>query len=243
MMAEGRVVFTMFSQPESRRLGCVCGVVVVVTLMFFLWAIPGSQASRPEPPSGYVAAVAGVPDGAGKVSRVDFDLRRRQVRAERKAIGVKGSVSVGEESLRQLLEEVDIEGEARLRGITVRPRQVSRELRAVKEGDFASIGEFRSFLRRLHLTEAEARQRIRLQVLLRRIEDQVTAKAQDPIRAGRTLRKFVQAYLRRWRSVTICQRAIATDRCANGPRPASGASLGVGIEEMAQTPQPVRRAE
>jgi hypothetical protein len=145
-----------------------------------------------------------------------FDHRKGQVRAERRAEGGGGTTSVGDESLRQLLEEVDTEAEAERLGLSVSEDRVARKFRRVKHRDFPSIKKYRAFLEEFRLTEAEARDRVKLQLLQKRIEEHLTAGIPKAHRIAALLR-FTDGYERRWRSRTVCRAPLATDRCSNGP--------------------------
>jgi SurA N-terminal domain len=193
-----------------------------------LSATTGASAAE-GPPPGYVAVVSGLPGQLGRLTMKQFEQRKGQVRAERRAgLGGGGKTSVGEESLRQMLEEVDIEGEAERRGLSVSEARVAHEFRRVKGRDFPSIKKYRAFLEELRLTEAEARHRVKIQLLQKRIEERVTAGVPRAHRIAALLR-FNDVYERRWRSRTACRAALATDRCSNGPPlpvPSASADLG-----------------
>lgn len=208
------------------RFVAVASLVAAVYCLGFI-AVSASEAA-PELPPRWAARVEGLVGRAGSLPMGQFSLRRVQVRAERRGVGATNGLSVGEESLRQMLEEVDVEGEADRRGIKLSSRQVRLAFRRVKLHDFSSISEFREYLRRSHLSESEARHRVKVQLLFTKIEKDVTAGYSLPQRIA-ALRKFTSRYLRQWRSRTICRRALATDRCSNGPPLPSGSEVGRGV--------------
>lgn len=188
-------------------------------------ASSGGEAAKVAP--GGVAVITRPSGGEIQLAMKQFDRRNEQVRAERRELGVRQDGTVGEEGLRQILEEADIEAEASEMEIVVGDRQTARALRRIKLRDFSSIRQFQTYLRRVRITEAEARERVRIQLLLRRIENHVTAGVSKSHRAA-ALRRFVNVYLRRWRSRTVCRPGLATERCSNGPPLASTAEAGFG---------------
>jgi hypothetical protein len=99
----------------------------------------------------------------------------------------------------------------------------------VKHRDFSSIKQYRAFLEEFRLTEAEARHRVKIQLLQKRIEEHVTAGVPKAHRIAASLR-VTDAYDRGWRARTICRAALATDGCSNGPPlpSASGSAAPVG---------------
>jgi len=176
-----------------------------------------------EVPAGYAAVVRLGRGQPGRLAMRSFDQRKRQVRAERRVTGVSDGTPVAEESLRQLLEEMWIEAEAGNRGIHVESSHVTRAFRRVKRRDFSSVGQFHAYLKSVRLTEGEARHRVEIQLLFQRIEELVTEGVPVGHRSV-ALRRFSEAYLKRWRSKTICRAGLATERCSNGPSLSSESS-------------------
>jgi hypothetical protein len=214
-----------------RRSSLRLAALVVVGFLGAVFVGANSADASGEPPAGYAAVVGGIEGRAGWIPMSQFEKRKTQVRAERRVAGGNDRSSVGEESLWQLLEEVEVEAEALQIGIRVDSRRVAREFRRVKHRDFSSIGQFQAFLKRIHLTEDEARHRIKVQLLFGRIEDHVLAGV-SPHKKSIALQRFSYAYLRRWRSRTICRPALATERCSNG------APLSMGTAGFAGGPVP-----
>jgi hypothetical protein len=198
-------------RPEARTL-----VALLAAALVCVGCATAYGSGTKKAPPGYAAVVRGIERKAGWLSMGLFDQRIEQVRAERRVTGSKGSISVPEESMRQLLEEVEVAAEAKRMGIHLSARQVTRAFRRVKRTDYSSIGEFRTFLRRIRLTESEARRRIEIQLFMERIEDRVLAGVPLTQR-GDTMEHWVAWYLQKWRSKTACRPVLATERCSNGP--------------------------
>jgi parvulin-like peptidyl-prolyl isomerase len=189
------------------------GVMVVL----FLAGSLGALADRAEKvPAGFVALIRGVPVPNGQLSLREFNKRKGQVRAERRATHVTNGISSGEEALRQMLEEIEVLAEAKRLGIRVGIREVNKAFREVKFRVFESIGQFDEYLRRTRLTEKEARHRVRVQLLFKRIESKVTS-GKNGLKKVTALLRFARRYVHRWRSRTICLPSLATERCSNGP--------------------------
>lgn len=209
-------------------MGCVC---------------VGEAGAAIGPAAGYVAVVKGIPERAGWLSMKQFSKRKSQVRAERRVTKAADGVPIGDESLRQLLEEVEISAEAKRMAVHVGSGRVAMEFRHIKFGDFTTVDQFQSYLKRVRLTEEEARHRVRIQLLVKAIEGHVISGVPMSRRAG-VLRRFSNAYLRRWRSRTVCRAALATDRCSNGPPLSASDKIEIGLEpagrERREAPTAVR---
>jgi hypothetical protein len=212
---EGRYRHAWMQGRVRRPLAVGVPVVTFLVLTSLVVFAARAAGDSSGPPPGYAAVVRGLPGASGFLSMALFDQRKSQVRAERRLVEGLGGTSVSDEALRQLLEEPEVEAEARRMGIRVGARKVTRLLRRTKRQDFPSIGSYRRYLKKARLTEGEARRRIRGQILFKRIEEHVTAGA-PPERRSTRLRRYAVVYLRRWRSKTTCVAALATERCSNG---------------------------
>ena len=190
---------------------CLCAAVPAYTASACANASSGAGV-----PSGYAAVVQGVEGGAGLLSMQLFDKRVPQVRAERRATGVTNRSSAGEEALRQLLEEVEVEAETERLGIHLEQRRVTKAFRQIKQHDFPSIASFHDYLRRVRLSEAESRRRIEVQILSERIEEHVLDGVPESRRSV-AMGHWADWYLGKWRARTNCRQNLATDRCSNGP--------------------------
>ena len=178
-------------------------------------------------PKGEAAIVDGVPGGGVRLTIEQFDKRKVQVqpnavtsrRSRARRWVKKASARFWKKSISKLkVAEMTI---------VVGHRQIARAFRRIKLRDFSSIRQFQAYLRSIRVTEAEARQRVKIQVLSQRIENHVVAGVPGVNRAA-VLRRFVNAYLRRWRSRTVCRAEIASERCSNGPPVSSIPEVGFG---------------
>jgi len=199
----------------------ICGSAAVLV---FVAVVVGTASGASEPeveelPPGVVATVAEVPGGFGTITVRELRRAIIQVSAQR---GTSPAPAPGEPHYRRVaklalaesLDVADIEGEGAERDIAVSARQVARRLAAIKR-EFNSKVEFHKYLRRLKLSENEARERVRLQILVRRIETDVYGGL-DGAAAQAKAKEFVEAYRKRWRARTICAPEYAIGRCSNG---------------------------
>lgn len=131
----------------------------------------------PSLPEGDVAFVEDVPEG-GDVTREDFDRSFEQAAA---AQGIRRAPKEGtpqydavkEAALNDLILSRWVLGEAAERGIEVSDAAVEDRLEQIRKQQFGSQREFERFLRRQHFTEQDALERVRLQLLSERIQEQV----------------------------------------------------------------------
>lgn len=130
----------------------------------------------PSVPEGDVALVEDVSDGA--ITTDEFDAALEQTAARQ---GV-GEVPPPENPQYALLRDAAMSdlilsrwvlGEAEERGIEATDREIDEELERVKEQQFGSEEEFQRFLEQSGFSVEEARERIALQVVSDRIQQQV----------------------------------------------------------------------
>jgi hypothetical protein len=117
-----------------------------------------------------------------------------------------------------LISNLWIEGEARAQGISVTAREVRRSFRRQREQSFPTRRDYRKFLRDSGQSQAELLERVRVDMLSRRIRARAVGDARDPEEQQRRLEAFVTDFRARWRSVTLCTPRF-TDLpgyCANG---------------------------
>lgn len=198
-------------------------MAIVVIAVFYVLAAPSSSSGKL--PDGVAAVVRGFSGNVVRLPMEELQKRRIQVEAERRVIGAHYVVSIASESLRQLLEEVDVEFEGSRRGLGVSQKQIATVFRQIKRRDFSSLGEFHRYLRRIRMSEDEARHRVKIQMLAKAIEEQV-AEGTSVFRRAEVLGRFAKRYVLRWRNRTICRVSLATERCVNGPPPSDEGETG-----------------
>ncbi|HEX3735519.1 MAG TPA: hypothetical protein VHU86_10270 [Solirubrobacterales bacterium] len=98
-----------------------------------------------------------------------------------------------------MLDAADIQGEAAEDGLAVTQR------------------EYQHFVHSAKLTEEDLRERVKLQLLARLIEDRITRGIHGYAAQQEAFSKFVKDYSKRWKARTVCAPRYATGRCSNGP--------------------------
>jgi hypothetical protein len=175
-------------------------------------------------PVGTVAVVSHAPWSFGTITEPELARTISQVSA---AAGLQAPPESGtpkwrrieEEALGELLATSDLEGEAAARHLIVTRTEVSTELAAIKAENFRSEAQYRRFKRHAKFTEAEVRERIRLQIISGLIEEDVTRSVDGEAAQMKALQKFVAVYEKRWRARTVCAPEYAIEGCSNGPEP------------------------
>ncbi len=188
---------------EVRRLGlAVFGVLFIGLFVGFAIA---EGLGPPSIPSGSVAVVEGVPADAtapfdkpftnckgekvsqdlGEITKPEFDCAFEQVVA---ASGLKKVPKPGdkqyaelkETTLSSMLETIWIQGLAAEKGISVNEKEVEEELEKIKEQTFKTPAEFQKFLKTSHYTTQDVNERVKIQALSKKIQEQLAEEASKP---------------------------------------------------------------
>ena len=169
--------------PRQKRTALILfGALVII--FFAGYAIFRGVGGAPSVPSDDVAVVQDAPTGLGNISKHDFDRALLQSAAQ---AGVKKVPRPGGDQYEQLkqgamnnlLDQVWIQGEAAELGIVATADDVTGLLQQTKKQSFRSQAEFEKFLKQSHFTKADVRQRIRLQFLSNKIQQQVLGDVPD----------------------------------------------------------------
>ena len=81
---------------------------------------------------------------------------------------------IHEGAINDLLDQTWLTGEASELGISATDREIAAELKTVKDQQFKTEAEFNDYLKQANFTLAEVTDRVRLQLLSQKIQDQVT---------------------------------------------------------------------
>jgi parvulin-like peptidyl-prolyl isomerase len=186
-----------------RRLGLlVFGAAFI--LLFVILAI-AEGLGDPGIPSGSIAVVEEVPADAaapfdkpfkncegktvtqdlGDVTDSEFGCAFKQVVA---SAGLKGEPKPGdkqydelkETTVGSLLETIWIQGLAAEEGISVTTEEVEKELKKLKDQNFKSDAEFEKFLKTSHYTTQDVNERVKIQILSTKIQEQLGETAAEP---------------------------------------------------------------
>jgi hypothetical protein len=218
-------------RPTKGAWLAVVGLLAASAISVFAAASPARSSTAvnllPSPeelPARTVAVVSHIPPETRTVTAAELTRAIAQVAAQSrpKAAPTPGQPrykALEEEALRELLDGLWILGQAAEMGISVTDKEVSVELAQIKKESFKSERQFRSFLQHSHLTMRDVRYRVELQLLSTRIQERIARGVQSQKEAQEKFAAFVTAYLKRWRSRTVCAPRYATERCSNGPAP------------------------
>lgn len=162
----------------SKRTAAIALTALLVGTIILVAATAGL--GKPSIPDGAVAFVDGAPDG--EVTQEQFDAALAQAAARQGAEG--GDTTVPEPGTPQydLLKETAmadlllarwVRGEAQELGIEVSDREIDAELEKIVEEQFGGQKEFDRFLEESSFSPEDARERVQLQVLSGRIQEQI----------------------------------------------------------------------
>jgi parvulin-like peptidyl-prolyl isomerase len=139
----------------------------------------------PSIPSGDAILVENAPGDTGNVSVADVE---HAIEIAAAGQGSKKAPKPGdpkyeetkEEAEKQLLEAVWIQGVAAEWGIEVTDQEIAKELKKVKKESFKSEAEFEKFLKESHYTPADVNERVKIQILSQKLQEQLQEKAPKP---------------------------------------------------------------
>ncbi|MCB0869295.1 MAG: peptidyl-prolyl cis-trans isomerase [Solirubrobacterales bacterium] len=161
----------------ARKAGLfVFGAILVV---LFAGIAVAQGITKPSIPSGDIIYVQDVPDGKGNISEDDYNRSFEQTwkRGGLQAAPKEGDAQydqVREAAINDLLDQAWLAGQAQEMGVTATDLQINNELETIKSDQFPTPEAFQEFLKTSGFTMEEVRDRVELQVLSRKIQDQIT---------------------------------------------------------------------
>jgi foldase protein PrsA len=178
----------------ARRLGLLAFGATFLILFVVIAIAEGL--GDPSIPSGDIVVVEDAPGDSGEISKADFDHALEVTAASegQKKPPKPGSAKyeeVKEAALTTLLESAWLEGEAEEMGITVTDQEVDKEFKKIKEENFPSEAEYQEFLKQSKFTPEDIDTRVKLQVLSKKIQDQL--KEEPPVPSGREIENYYEA--------------------------------------------------
>ncbi len=190
-------------REEVRRFGLL--VFGAAFIVLFVGIAIAEGIGDPSIPSGSIAVVEEIPDGAeapfekpyenckgdqvtqdlGDVTQAEFDCAFLQVVA---SSGLKSTPKPGEKQYGELkettvgsiLETIWIQGLAAEEGITVTDKEVVEELKKLKSQNFKTDAEFKKFLKTSHYTTQDVNERVKIQILSTKIQEKLAEGAGEP---------------------------------------------------------------
>jgi hypothetical protein len=189
--------------------------VVVLLLLGSLVAVPASRGQTAPPetlPSDTVARVWATP-----ILKADFDhwmvIAAASSYANVPAPGTRAYTMLRDQVISLLVASEWVEGESATRHISVSDAAVRGSFTRTKRRSFPREADYQEFLRRSHLTEADVLRQVRINLLSDRLRDKVVSRAKTAAGQQRLLDRFIKDFTARWRTVTVCGEAYATDDC------------------------------
>jgi foldase protein PrsA len=137
---------------------------------------------EPSVPSGDVALVQSVPSEVGHISEAKYKstLLQQASQGGLKKLPKQGSTKYEELSkaaMSEVLNAAWLRGEAEELGISVTKKQVETELAQIKKTNFKTEKAFQKFLKESHYTAEEVNEKVELNLLSTRIQEQIQAEA------------------------------------------------------------------
>lgn len=166
-----------------RRLGLL--VFGALFLVLFVVLAIAEGLGDPSIPEGDVALVEDAPGDLGEVTKARFDhaLELAAVQAGEEKVPKPDDPrydDLTETAMNSFLEGIWIQGLAGQRSIGVSDQEVAAELRKVKKANFPTEADFKTFLKESHYTPADVNERVRIQVLSEKLQEQLKEKVPQP---------------------------------------------------------------
>ena len=212
----------MKGEIDKRFRASRIGLTMIVLATTLAVSAAGSlAASRPginllptpeEIPASTVAIVSHVPFRLRTISTADLSRAMRQyaaVELDLKSAPKPGQArykAVEEAALGEQFDRIWIQGQVAEMKITATKREVHTELARIKRENFKSLKQYYAYLRHSHYTRRDVLGRVKIQILAMKIEERFPP--------GK-FSKFVDTYMRRWTSRTVCAPRYAIKRCSN----------------------------
>lgn len=177
-----------------RRLALL-GFGALLVLLFVIFAI-GQGIGSPSVPSGDVAIVEDAPEGLGTVSEdqlkhaVDIAAAAGQVKPVPKP-GSEKYEELQKTALGEIFDSIWIQGQAEEMGFSVTAKEVEQELDKLKKQAFKTEKQFEEFLEESHYTDEDVDQRVKVQILSTKIQEQL--KKESPPPSNREIEEFYDA--------------------------------------------------
>ena len=176
---------------NKRAVAIVLGAVLVLLVVL----IAATSGFGNDSPSGDAVAVV---DGE-EISQEDFDLALGQAAARQGAAqNCQGPspddpqyATLRDEALNDILDQAWILGEAAEQGVEASDREVEEEFQTTREQNFKTDQEYQDFLKQSCFTQEDVDERVRLQVISTKIQEDITASAGDV--SEDDARKFYEA--------------------------------------------------
>lgn len=160
------------------------GFAALVIVLFLIIAV-AQGIGNPSVPSGDVAVIEDAPDGLGTVTEAQLKhaVLQASAQAQEKSLpkpGDKKYEELQETALGEIFDSTWIQGQAEEMGISVTPKEITKELAKLKKQAFKTEQQYKDFLKEAHYTTADVLERVKVQMLSTQIQEQVTEGAPQP---------------------------------------------------------------
>lgn len=177
-----------------QRLALLAFAALLI-LLFLLFAI-AQGIGNPSVPSDAVAVIEDAPSGLGTVSKEKFHHALIQAAAQGQVKpvpkpGDKKYEELKKTALSEIFSAVWIQGQAEEMGISVTKKEIAEELVKLKKQAFKTEQQYKEFLKEAHFTLADVNERVTIQVLSSRIQEQATEEAIVP--SNREIEDYYEA--------------------------------------------------
>jgi parvulin-like peptidyl-prolyl isomerase len=167
----------------------------LLVLLFVGFAI-AQGIGHPSVASGDVATIEDAPEGLGTITEAQL---RHAIVIAAAAGQVKPAPKPGDEkyeelkeaALGEMLESVWIQGLAEEMGISVTPKELAEELKKVESQAFKSKKQFQEFLKESHYTPADVKERLTIQIVSKKIQEQIQSEPTVP--SSREIEDYYEA--------------------------------------------------
>lgn len=170
------------------------GFAALFILLFVIFAV-AEGVGDPSVPSDAAVVIEDAPEGLGTITIKDFERALEQAAAQEKVpVPKPGDAKyeeVKEKALGEKIESVWIQGVAAEKGIVVTDVEITKELKKLKGQAFKTDKQYEEFLKESHFTEADVNERVKLQILSEKVQNQVTEEA--PVPSKRELETYYEA--------------------------------------------------
>jgi parvulin-like peptidyl-prolyl isomerase len=166
----------------ARRSGLIAFGALLIVLFAGIAIAQGI--GNPSVPSGDVAIVEDVPGDVGNITKEKYDRSflqtwKRGGLQEAPKPGDAQYEQIKEAALSDQLDQAWLTGEAAELGVEASQREVDAEFKTIRQDQFPDAAAFNKFLEDSAFTLAEVRDRVKLQVLSRKIEERITTDVKE----------------------------------------------------------------
>jgi parvulin-like peptidyl-prolyl isomerase len=155
---------------KQRIAAIVFGLIVVIALVV---AGTTSGIGKGDVPDGSIAKVDGDEITEETFETAMDQAMQQQGLTERPAAGTEEYNQLRDAAMGQLLDAAWIEGEAAEQGVEASDREIADQLQQVKDQQFKTEKEFQDFIVESGFTPEDVNDRIRLQILSDKLEQQI----------------------------------------------------------------------